>query len=87
MQWNLAGPVLAISAASDWLDGLAARRLNQQSVLGSYLDPIADKVLIGSVTVALAQAVSQAGGRGTESLSIPAMHSTPGPLTCTSTAH
>lgn len=31
-----------------------ARKLNQSSVVGSYLDPLADKVLIGSVAVALA---------------------------------
>ncbi|KAL6779333.1 PGP2 [Auxenochlorella protothecoides x Auxenochlorella symbiontica] len=57
-QWDLAAPALAVSAASDWLDGLAARKLDQQSVLGSYLDPIADKVLIGSVTIALTKAGS-----------------------------
>lgn len=31
-----------------------ARKLNQSSVVGSYLDPLADKVLIGSVAIALA---------------------------------
>jgi len=30
-----------------------ARRFDQQSILGSYLDPLADKVLIGSVVAAL----------------------------------
>eukprot|EP00271_Cylindrocystis_brebissonii_P014566 TRINITY_DN35937_c0_g1_i1.p1 TRINITY_DN35937_c0_g1~~TRINITY_DN35937_c0_g1_i1.p1 ORF type:complete len:370 (-),score=26.66 TRINITY_DN35937_c0_g1_i1:347-1456(-) len=43
--WALAGFVVA--ALSDWLDGYIARRLNLRSVLGSYLDPFADKVLIG----------------------------------------
>ena len=38
---------------SDWLDGYVARRFNQQSKLGSYLDPIADKVLLGCVVGAL----------------------------------
>jgi CDP-alcohol phosphatidyltransferase len=38
---------------SDWLDGYAARRFNQQSTLGSCLDPLADKVLICSVVAAL----------------------------------
>ena len=38
---------------SDWLDGYVARRFDQQSTLGSYLDPLADKVLICSVVAAL----------------------------------
>jgi len=43
---------------SDWLDGYVARRFNQQSKLGSYLDPIADKVLLGCVVGALGFQVS-----------------------------
>eukprot|EP00798_Chlamydomonas_sp_ICE-L_P023713 gene23713-9256_t len=52
--WPLAFGCLAVSGATDWLDGYLARRLNLHSVLGSYLDPIGDKVLIGSVVIALA---------------------------------
>ncbi|KAL4433869.1 hypothetical protein ABPG75_000310 [Micractinium tetrahymenae] len=52
-QWSLALPALAISGATDWADGWAARRFNQPSVIGSYLDPLADKVLICSVVAAL----------------------------------
>ncbi|KAK0578427.1 hypothetical protein LWI29_010261 [Acer saccharum] len=44
---------LAISGATDWLDGYLARRMKIDSVVGSYLDPLADKVLIGSVSVAM----------------------------------
>lgn len=39
---------------TDALDGFLARILNQQTVLGSYLDPIADKVLLTSCFLALA---------------------------------
>jgi cardiolipin synthase len=39
---------------TDALDGFLARILNQQTVLGSYMDPIADKVLITSCFLALA---------------------------------
>ena len=38
---------------SDWLDGYVAKRLKQESVLGSYLDPLADKAVIVSVIGAL----------------------------------
>jgi cardiolipin synthase (CMP-forming) len=51
--WTLAITALAISAATDWLDGYAARHLNTPSVLGSYLDPLADKILVGCVVGAL----------------------------------
>ncbi|PQQ16024.1 cardiolipin synthase (CMP-forming) mitochondrial [Prunus yedoensis var. nudiflora] len=44
---------LAISGATDWLDGYMARRMNINSVVGSYLDPLADKVLIGCVALAM----------------------------------
>ncbi|KAG8385720.1 hypothetical protein BUALT_Bualt03G0074500 [Buddleja alternifolia] len=44
---------LAISGASDWLDGYVARKMRIDSVVGSYLDPLADKVLIGCVALAM----------------------------------
>ncbi|KAL3627533.1 hypothetical protein CASFOL_028896 [Castilleja foliolosa] len=44
---------LAISGATDWLDGYVARKMRINSVVGSYLDPLADKVLIGCVAVAM----------------------------------
>ncbi|PON38401.1 CDP-alcohol phosphatidyltransferase [Parasponia andersonii] len=44
---------LAISGATDWLDGYMARKMGINSVVGSYLDPLADKVLIGCVALAM----------------------------------
>ncbi|KAJ4838690.1 hypothetical protein Tsubulata_003126 [Turnera subulata] len=44
---------LAIAGISDWLDGYVARKMTINSVVGSYLDPLADKVLIGCVAVAM----------------------------------
>ncbi|MDC7120513.1 CDP-alcohol phosphatidyltransferase family protein [Cellulomonas fimi] len=38
--------VLAVSGASDWLDGVLARRLHQVSRLGQLLDPAADRLFI-----------------------------------------
>lgn len=45
--------VLIISGITDALDGFFARILNQQTVLGSYLDPLADKALFASCFVTL----------------------------------
>jgi len=39
---------------SDWLDGFIAKNYNQATVLGAFIDPVADKVLIGTVAGALA---------------------------------
>ncbi|PAN28060.1 hypothetical protein PAHAL_5G128600 [Panicum hallii] len=55
-EWYLpAFATLAVSGASDWLDGFLARKMGINSVFGSYLDPLADKVLIGCVAVAMVQ--------------------------------
>jgi cardiolipin synthase (CMP-forming) len=49
--WALTLFVLA--GLSDGLDGLLARTLRQQTVLGQYLDPIADKLLLSTVFLVL----------------------------------
>lgn len=44
---NLAAAVMfVVFAATDWLDGFLARRLNQTSAFGAFLDPVADKMLV-----------------------------------------
>jgi len=45
--------LLLVSGVTDVLDGFLARVLNQQTVLGAYLDPIADKALMISCFVTL----------------------------------
>jgi cardiolipin synthase len=45
--------VFIVAALSDALDGFLARVLNQQTALGAYLDPIADKALLASSFVTL----------------------------------
>jgi cardiolipin synthase len=45
---------LVVAAGSDGLDGIIARHMDQKSVLGSYLDPLADKVLIMSLSLTCA---------------------------------
>lgn len=44
----------AAAASTDVLDGLVARALRQQTRLGAFLDPIADKLLVACALVALA---------------------------------
>ena len=46
--------VLVVAGLTDLFDGWLARRLNQRSSLGAYLDPIADKLLLSSSFVILA---------------------------------
>lgn len=42
-----------LAGLSDGLDGLLARRLHQQTLLGQYLDPIADKMLLSTIFLVL----------------------------------
>ena len=46
--------LFVLAGLSDGLDGLLARRLHQQTMLGQYLDPIADKLLISTMFLVLA---------------------------------
>lgn len=41
-----AAALFVVVAATDWLDGWLARRLNQTSAFGAFLDPVADKFLV-----------------------------------------
>ncbi len=44
---NLFATVLfVVFALTDWLDGYLARKLNQTSAFGAFLDPVADKILV-----------------------------------------
>ncbi len=60
--WLVLGPeadawalgVLVLAGISDWVDGWLARRWNQISALGQLLDPIADRLYILAVVIALA---------------------------------
>jgi len=45
--------LFVLAGMSDGLDGLLARMLKQQTVLGQYLDPIADKALLSTVFLVL----------------------------------
>ncbi len=44
------------AAVTDWLDGYLARRLQQTSAFGAFLDPVADKLMVAAALVLLLQA-------------------------------
>lgn len=60
LPWELAGQacalVFALAAMTDWLDGYLARRLQQVSPLGAFLDPVADKLMVSTALILLVEA-------------------------------
>ncbi len=44
--WIWAAIIFAIAGLTDMLDGMVARWLRQETIIGKYLDPLADKILI-----------------------------------------
>ena len=45
--------MFALAAATDWLDGYLARKLNQTTPFGAFIDPVADKLIVVSALVIL----------------------------------
>jgi cardiolipin synthase (CMP-forming) len=45
--------VFIFAGITDWLDGYLARRLNQMSAFGAFLDPVADKLIVVGALLAL----------------------------------
>ena len=53
---DLAATVLFCAAAiTDWFDGYLARKLNQTSAFGAFLDPVADKLMVAAALIILVQ--------------------------------
>lgn len=53
---ELASLVFILAALTDWFDGWLARRLNQESAFGAFLDPVADKLMVATALVLLVEA-------------------------------
>ena len=62
-----AAALFLAAGVTDWLVGYLARRLNQTSPLGAFLDPVADKLIVGVALVMLVQV------HATAWLAVPAM--------------
>lgn len=50
----VAAGIFIVAALTDWLDGYLARRLEQQSPFGAFLDPVVDKLMVVAALVMLA---------------------------------
>lgn len=49
----IAALLFSLAAFTDWLDGYLARRLNQTTPFGAFLDPVADKLIVVTALVLL----------------------------------
>lgn len=51
----ISSAIFIIAAVTDWFDGFLARRWNEVSAFGAFLDPVADKLLVAGVLLLLLQ--------------------------------
>ena len=55
--------VFVLAALTDWLDGWIARRYNQYSAFGAFLDPVADKLMVAVALFLIVQGIRRRGWR------------------------
>jgi cardiolipin synthase len=54
-QYLVATVIFTLAAVTDWFDGWLARKLNQTSAFGAFLDPVADKLMVAAALIILLQ--------------------------------
>lgn len=69
--WAASG-VFAVAGFTDWLDGYLARRLQQSTPLGAFLDPVADKLMVSVALVLLVAEYSKLSGFSDLWITLPA---------------
>ena len=61
MPWHwtnlVAAGIFLLAAITDWLDGYLARKLNQTSQFGAFLDPVADKLMVAAALIGMGSSV------------------------------
>ncbi len=60
VQWSYmaSAAIFGIAAGTDWLDGYLARKLDQSTPFGAFLDPVADKLMVAVALALLIQEYS-----------------------------
>ena len=64
---GVAAIIFAVASFTDWLDGFLARKLQQTSPFGAFLDPVADKLLVACSLLILV------GAKDIEYITLPAI--------------
>lgn len=55
----ISAAIFSLAAITDWFDGYLARKLDQTSPFGAFLDPVADKLMVAAALVVLVETYAE----------------------------